>query len=117
MEQFTPTVSEADVERVIRRDLPPETHEEIRAIIRQVEVIEKSRVILACLKCAGGNIEKLKGNLAEASGYYREILGEAEYPNWIKKMFHIEKLSEDERNKIIEKDRDQYLTWLNRANE
>ncbi|HKQ18406.1 MAG TPA: hypothetical protein VJW75_01540 [Candidatus Eisenbacteria bacterium] len=114
MEQFTPTVSEADVERVVRRDLPPETHEEIRAIIQQVEVIEKPRVILACLKCAGGNIEKLKGNLAEASGYYRELLGEAEYPNWIKKMFHIEKLSEAEQNKIIEKDKDQYLAWLYR---
>lgn len=117
MEQFTPTVSESDVERIIQRDLPPEHHEEIRAIIRQVEVRGKPRVILACLKSADGNIEKLRNNLAEASGYYREIIGEAEYPNYMKKAFHMEKLSEIEIAKIIEKDKDQYLTWLYRATE
>ena len=116
MEQFTPTVSDADVERVIRRDLPVETHEEIWAIIKQIEVREKPRVILACLKNGGGDIQKLKHNLAWATDY-REIIGEAEYPNWTKKMFHIEKLSEAEQNKIIEKDKDQYLAWLYRTNE
>jgi hypothetical protein len=37
MEQFTPTVSESDVEWVIRRDLPSEEQEEIRAIVRTLE--------------------------------------------------------------------------------
>jgi hypothetical protein len=41
--QFTPDVSEADA-----RDLPLENQEEIRKIIRQVEVREKPRVVLAC---------------------------------------------------------------------
>ena len=114
MRQFTPTVSDADVERVIRRDLPPESHEEIRTMIRQLEVREKPRVVLACLKCAGGDLQKLRGNLAEASGYYREILSEAEYPHYMKKHFHIDKLSEAEQRAIIEKDRVQYLAWLHR---
>jgi hypothetical protein len=112
MEQFTPAVSDSDVERVIRRDLPAEAQEEIRAIIRDVEVSEKPRVVLACLKIWKGEIEKLKRDLAEASGYYREHILEAEYPNYAKKMFHIEKLPEAEQIKIMEKDKDQYLAWL-----
>ena len=117
MEQFVPTVSESDVERVLRRDLPPEAQEEIRMIIRAIEVIEKPRVILACLKDAAGDIQELKGNLAEASGYYRELLGEAEYPNYMKKCFQIEKLAEEEKDKIIEKDKAQYLAWLHRSSD
>ena len=113
MEQFTPEVTDVDVERVIDRDLPLEKRDEIRAVIEQVEVREKPRVILACLKSAGGDLQKLKGNLAEASGYYREIIGEAEYPNYMKKAFHIDKLSEVEKSVIIEKDKKQYLAWLN----
>lgn len=112
MEQFTPDVSDSDVERVIQRDLPPEQQEVIRAIIRQLEVRETARVVLACLKNFGGNIQKLKADLAEASGYYREIIGEAEYPNYMKKVFRIDRLSEAEQRAIIEKDKSQYLAWL-----
>lgn len=112
MDQFTPTVSESDVERVIKRDLPPERQEEIRTIIRDLEVREKPRVVLACIKSSGGDIQKLKGNLANASGWYREIISEAEYPNWTKKMFRLDKLSDAEQSEIIEKDKSQYLAWL-----
>lgn len=45
MEQFTPQVSDSDVERVIMRDLPLEEQEVIRTMIRQLEVREKPRVI------------------------------------------------------------------------
>lgn len=117
MEQFTPQVSDSDVERVIMRDLPLEEQEVIRTIIRQLEVREKPRVILACLKTSNGHIQKLKNNLAQAPGYYREIIGEAEYPNYMKKAFRIDKLSEAEKSTIIERDKNQYLTWLDRTNE
>jgi transposase-like protein len=46
-------------------------------MIRDVEVREKPRVILACLKNANGNLEKLQAELANAAGYWREIIGEA----------------------------------------
>ena len=114
MDQFVPEVGPDDVERVLRRDFPAEAQDELRRMIEQVEVIEKNRVVLGCMKSAAGNVEQLKRNLGEASGYYREILGEAEYPNWIKKMFRIERLSEAEKEKIIEKDKAQYLDWFNR---
>ena len=43
MEQFTPQVSDSDVERIIKRDPPFEKQEEIRKIIRQLEVREAFR--------------------------------------------------------------------------
>ena len=114
MDQFTPQVTQEDVERVLQRDFPAEHWEELREMIQLVQVREKDRVILARMKNAGGDVQKLNGNLNEASGYYREIIGEAEYPFYLKKMFWIDKLTEKERLDIIEKDKKQYLDWLNR---
>ena len=113
--QYVPEVGHEDVERILRRDFPVEAQDELRQLIEVVEVGEKDRVVLACMKNAAGDVQELKGNLAEASGYYREIIGEAEYPNYLKKMFRIDRLSEDEKAKIIEKDKIQYLKWLTRG--
>ena len=117
MGQFVPDVSEADVERIIQRDFPQDEQEEIRGLVRKLEVREKARVVLSCLKNSGGDLRKLKYYLAEASGYYREHIGEAEYPNYIKKMYHIDKLSEAEVSAIYEKDKNQYLAWLYKEKE
>lgn len=114
MAQYVPDVTEADVERIVRRDYAQELQAAIQDLIRGVEVREKPRVILACLKNGNGEFEKLKGELANASGWWREILSEAEYPNYTKKMFRIDRLSAEEQARIIEKDRDQYLAWLRR---
>jgi hypothetical protein len=45
MNQFTPQVSEQDIERVLRRDFPVERQQELREMIQDVQVIEKHRVI------------------------------------------------------------------------
>jgi hypothetical protein len=82
--------------------------------IRAVEVREKTRVVLACLKNANGDFEKLQGELEGASGWWREIISAAEYPNYTKKMFRIDTLSAEEQARIIGKDKDQYLAWLRR---
>lgn len=112
MSQYLPDIQETDVDRVVQRDYPVELQPVIRDLIKNVEVIEKPRVIMACLKIANGNFERLKGELANASGWWREIIGEAEYPNYTKKMFRIDRLSPEEKQRIIEKDRRQYLAWL-----
>jgi len=83
-------------------------------MIQKVQVREKDRVMLACMKVAALDVQKLKRNLNEAAGYYREILGEAEYPFYVKKIFRIDKLTEKEKADIVEKDKKQYLDWLNR---
>ncbi|HKE43736.1 MAG TPA: hypothetical protein VKB41_04270 [Steroidobacteraceae bacterium] len=115
MAQYVPDVTQADVERIVGRDYPPELHAAIRELIRGIEVREKTRVVLACLKNAQGDAEKLAGELAEAAGYYREIIGEAEYPNYMRKAFRIDRLSAEERERIIEKDKTQYLRWLRKG--
>ena len=114
MEQFVPEVFDSDVERIVQRDFPLEEQDPIRALIGQVEVREKPRVVLACIKNSGGDFKKLKYNLAEAPGYYREHIGEAEYPNYVKKVFRFDKLSEAEKSRVFEKDKNQYLAWLHR---
>jgi len=112
VDQFVPEVNQEDVERVLQRDFPVEHWQEAREMMQRVQVIEKHRVILACMKSAGGDVQKLQNNLNEASGYWREIISEAEYPFYSKKMFRIDKLTEKEQADIIEKDRKQYLEWL-----
>ena len=113
--QPTPSVNENDVERVLRRDYPTNLVDEILALIATVEVREKPRVVLACLKIANGNVDRLRNELANASGYYREILSEAEYPLATKRWSRIEFLPEDEVRAIYEKDWRQYSEWLTRA--
>lgn len=112
MEQYHPNVSEADIDRIVRREYSPELHRSIHEMISGVEVREKPRVVLACLKNAKGDLEKLKAELAAAPGWWREIISEAEYPNYTKKMFRIERLPAQEKDEIIEKDKSQYLKWL-----
>jgi hypothetical protein len=114
-EQPTPEVSDEDVERIVRRDFPADEVDRILALAAQVVVRERPRVVLACLKLAAGNVEKLIGHFNEASGYYREILGEAEYPLATKRWFHIERLSEEERQRIYDADWSQYQACLSRG--
>jgi len=114
MAQSTPDVTEADIDRIMRRDYAADLHATIQEMIRKIDVREKPRIVLACLKNGGGDMNKLKGELANAEGWWREILGEAEYPNYTKKMFRIDKLPAEERARIIEKDANQYLEWFNR---
>jgi len=64
------------------------------------------------LKTQGGDIAKLKRNLAEATGYCREHIGEAEYPNYMKKILRIDQLTEADKSELFEKDKKQYLAWL-----
>jgi hypothetical protein len=104
MQPFVPNVTDLDVERIVVRDFPPDARPSIRDAIRSVAVREKPRVIVACLKNSGGNYEKLAGELANASGYWREIISEAEYPNYSRKSGRIDRMS-------------QYLEWFGNEND
>jgi len=115
LHQPTPSVTERDVERIVRRDYPPHLVDEILVLIETVEVREKPRVVLACLKIAGGDLDRLRGELANASGYYREILSEAEYPLATRRWSRIQSLPEDEVRAIYDKDWRQYSDWLTRG--
>jgi hypothetical protein len=113
--QPTPSVIEDDVERIVRRDYPASVVGEILELIATVRVQEKPRVVLACLKIASGNLDRLRADLSQASGYYRELLSEAEYPLATTRGSRIEFLPELEVRAIYERDWRQYSDWLNRA--
>jgi hypothetical protein len=115
MEQPTPSVTNRDVERIVRRDFPANLAGEILELIAAVEVREKPRVVLACLKIASGDLDRLRANLSSASGYYRELLSEAEYPLATKRWSRIQSLPEAEVRAIYDKDWQQYSEWLTRA--
>ena len=112
--QFTPTVSDSDVDRVVARDFHPRSHAAILEKIRSITVREKPRVILACLKNARGDVAKLNNELDNSEGSWREIISEAEYPNYSQMHSVLRSSATDQEAQIIEKDRLQYLAWLNR---
>lgn len=114
MAQRHAEVSDADVERILSRDYPEADLPQLRGLIRDVDVIEKPRVVAACLKNAGGSTERLRKELDDAPGYYREILSEAEYPMATKRWGSINKLSDSERQRIYDKDWAQYQEWFAR---
>ena len=99
----------------MRRDFPANAVDSILALIAAVEVREKSRVVLACLKVANGDLDRLRRQLDDASGHYREILSEAEYPLATRRWSRIETLSDEELRSIYDKDWQQYSEWLNRS--
>ena len=106
MAQYIPEVTEKDIDRLIARDYRSEEHNEIQRLLPSVTVRERLRVIAACLKIGGGNFSKLKGELLNADGYWREIITEAEYPKIKKARKYIE-------TEIHEKQKQQYLKWFN----
>jgi hypothetical protein len=117
VEQFIPNVHEGDVLRVVYRDFPPDQHAQVLELIADSEMKHSSRIMLACLKIATGSLTELKQQLADVGGYWREIISQAEYPNYSKKEFRIidGQIVEKEQRAIVELDKSQYLEWLNKA--
>ena len=107
MTQYIPEVSENDIDRLIARDYKSEELDEIRQLLLDVTARERLRVIAACLKIGDGDFSKLKGELLNADGYWREIITEAEYPK-------IKKASKYSKSEIHEKQKQHYLKWFNK---
>ena len=114
MAQRTPHVTEQDAWRVLERDYGQHDVTQLRAAISNLDVREKWRVVLACLKSAGGSIDALRGNLESAGGYWRELISEAEYPRATKIWGRIDRLSPTEQEEVFEADWRQYDAWLHR---
>ncbi|MES2463932.1 MAG: hypothetical protein V4671_25460 [Armatimonadota bacterium] len=116
MNQPTPDVSQADVDRIMRRDFPSEAIQQVLAVLAEYgkedyhrEIV---RVQLAVLKLADGSIENLHQEIQGAKCDYRDILSYSEYPNYTKRAFSIDKLSYAERKAVIDADWKQYNDWL-----
>lgn len=76
---------------------------------------EKYRVALAILKISQENGEKNPDRyIQSASMDYRDVLMWAEYPNEMKA--NARKASPEKAEEVRDKDRKQYLQWLNEKN-
>lgn len=115
MDQPVPIVTDADVERVARRDFPAD---EVHGVLSALAAYgvkewhrEVPRVRLAILKLAGGSHRKLRGALATAVQDYRDVLTYAEYPGYGAEIYPDEK-DETKRQRVIAADWRQYHDWL-----
>jgi len=117
-DQPTPEVTQADVERIVRSDFPPEQFAEVMAVLDEYGVEswqrEKPRVQLAVLKLAAGSPKTLRMSIDAAACDYRDVLAAAEFPGYSKKCTGRDKVSPEEEKRVIEGDWKQYETWLKR---
>ncbi len=116
--QPTPSVTNADVERIVRRDFPASRVAEALAMLNEYGAEswqqEPDRVRLAALKLAAGSIERLRRQIECAKCDYRDVLAIAEYPGYCKQAHRLDNLSSDEEQRIMEADWSQYQDWLTR---
>ncbi|MDQ3063971.1 MAG: hypothetical protein M3R14_14090 [Acidobacteriota bacterium] len=96
---------------------PNKEQEKIMAILvlygKESYECETERVQIAVLKLSDGDLEKLRENVDAAKNDYRDILAFAEYPEQMSR--DTWKMSDKEEVKRIqERDRLQYLNWLNK---
>jgi hypothetical protein len=116
--QPTPTATSADVERIVRRDFPPERVREVLAMLdeygKETWQREAHRVRLAALKLASGSVERLRYQIEGAKCDYRDVLVAAEYPGYWKRVPRSGGLRPDEERRIIDADWKQYRNWLAR---
>lgn len=114
--QPVPNVSRTDVERIVRREFPADRQAEVLALLDEYgsESWNRApdRVHLAALKLAGESVERLRAQIEGAKCDYRDVIGAAEYPGYMKRWTRIQRLSPEERERIIEADWRQYQEWL-----
>jgi hypothetical protein len=114
--QRTPDVTAADVERVVRRDFPPDQVRNVLTMLSEYGVEkwerEADRVRLAVLKLANRDLTQARNWIAQAKMDFRDVLSPAEYPLYSKKWGRMDRLTEEEQTKIIDADWAQYEKWF-----
>lgn len=114
--QPTPSVSRADVARVVARDFPETKAAAVFAILdgygAKNREREMDRVRLAALKLARGDIDRLRSAIDSARRDYRDVLASAEYPAYSQTPASA-RLSPAEQQTLFDADWAQYSDWLN----
>jgi hypothetical protein len=113
--QPVPKVSQADIDRVVRRDFAADDRAAALAALEaygmDADEREVVRVRLAALKLAKGSLAELRRQVTWAKSDFRDVIGPAEYPKAMKVLSLLE-LDEAERQQIYEADWKQYGEWL-----
>ena len=119
MEQKIPRIDEIDIKRIVKRDFSQEEREVMESILKGYKSDSeagKNRMYAAILKLSNGNLGTLKKLVEKANFDYRDIIALAEYPNYSKYAFN-DRLSKQEKRKLIEEDWLQYSRWFDHSNE
>ncbi len=113
-----PIVTDADVERVVRRDYGPAHADDVLALLLTYGAEswqrEAPRVRLAILRLAGGDIEHLRRELDVAKRDYRDVLLGAEYLSYGALTLRTPHPSPDDAQRAIAADWGAYQEWLRR---
>ena len=115
--QPVPDVTPDDLERIVRRDFPCIIFEDVMSILKGYASQWKgssTRVQLAALKLADGDVDSLRRHVAAATQDYRDVLVAAEYPQYWKATSRSRRLSKREYQQVVEADWIQYESWLRR---
>jgi hypothetical protein len=107
MSDYTPTVSQADLDRIIRRDYPHHPETAIWEILNRYGHGEAYRIYAAALKEGEGDLSKLERAIELANLDYRDLLMAAEYPNQAQQGY-----SASTSPEIVEADWSQYSDWF-----
>src|SRR6266498_260400 len=104
----------------MKETFPQEDSEEVLAVLdlygEESYERERERVQLAILKLSHGSMDELLSNVEVAKQDYRDILAYAEYPHEMRRSAdEIRRMSADEAQSIRDKDRQQYLEWLDKS--
>ena len=116
--QPIPKVSRADVGRIVERDYPPTLRRQVLEIIDSYDPAgrepQRSRVQLAALKLAAGNVNELRRHVDAASRDFRDVIASAEYPAAARQR-PSSRGDETEQQHVYDADWEQYRAWLERA--
>jgi hypothetical protein len=116
--QPTAVVTDADVERITRRDFDPAQADEVLALLATYGTAdwerEAPRVRAAILKLADGNIEHLRRELDVAKRDYRDVLLGAEYLAYGALTLRHPHPTAEDAQRAIDADWSQYEAWLRR---
>jgi hypothetical protein len=116
--QPIPTVTAEDLERLVRRDFPPDEYDSVMTLLNEYGTEnwhrEKLRVHLAILRLVEGHFEQLRAHVDMAKHDYRDVLAYAEYPNYMREVPPSEMIDDSTREEIIKRDWRQHQEWLNK---
>ena len=116
--QPTAVVTDADVERIVRRDFAPVQVDDVRALLATYGIAEwereAPRVRAAILKLADGKIDALRRELEVAKRDYRDVLLGAEYLAYGALTLRTPHPSAEDAQRVIDADWSQYEAWLTR---
>lgn len=113
--QHVPELTKRDLQRILAREFPDSGMSEAEALLSGYGTepghCERTRVLIAAMKLAGGNLRSLADAVAMAVVDYRDVLAYAEYPSYAGLPHDA---PDDRRRAARADDWRQYQHWLRR---